>query len=726
MMYLLRDVSFHTTSGVERAKKAILYAEDDQIMIGSRIRSLGPVQGFSSGRNEGNFDFARYYKSQEIVFCQYADQLTVTREPVLSIREWLYRIRSRMRTGIEAAAGEEDAGILCAMLLGDRSLLSDDMRSLYQRNGISHIMAISGLHISIFGMTLFGLLKRRFGLRFFISPALSAAVVFLFVLMSGMSVSAMRAMIMFFFFLGAQVSGRFYDTLTAMLYSAVILLLLNPLAVMQAGFLLSYGAVFSIAILLPVIRDLCPVPDWIRSIPHGESFFQSAQLSLSVWLGLAPLSASMFYYISPYSVLLNLIVVPCATLLLADGLISGLLGIFQPALSRILILPDHFILKMFAMQMHGVERLPAHQLLTGHIRVWELAVYYGVLVSCCVLLQKKHNSLRKKYPPGKWLEKKRRALVKRYRYLYLLPVVLLVVILVNPMQKTFRVNFLDVGQGDGICIETGNGSTVMIDGGSTSEDQVGKYRIQPFLQYHKIRRVDYWIVTHTDEDHVSGLLELLESGYPVSNLVLSDVSVENELGEGVNLSSDVLRNDDLMEEASGEDEKISNQMMLRLIKAARQNHTAIQTVSEGAVIRDEEMQMTCLYPESKESIVDKNELSQVWLLEHDGWRFLFTGDLGEEGEMLLMERDQLEDIDVLKVGHHGSNYSSSEQFLEELCPEYAVISVGENNRYHHPGKDTLKRLNDTRARIETTMDDGQITFFEKDGEMFLKSFYDTM
>ena len=351
------------------------------------------------------------------------------------------------------------------------------------------------------------------------------------------------------------------------------------------------------------------------------------------------------------------------------------------------------------MQMHGVERLPAHQLLTGHIRIWELAVYYGVLVSCCVLLQKKHNSLRKKYPPGKWLEKKRRALVKRYRYLYLLPVVLLVVILVNPMQKTFRVNFLDVGQGDGICIETGDGSTVMIDGGSTSEDQVGKYRIQPFLQYHKIRRVDYWIVTHTDEDHVSGLLELLESGYPVSNLVLSEVSVENET----------------------EDE-----MMLRLRKAAKQNHTAIQTVSEGAVIRDEDIQMTCLYPESKENITDKNELSQVWLLEHDGWRFLFTGDLGEEGEELLLERDQLEDIDVLKVGHHGSNYSSSEKFLEELSPEYAVISVGENNRYHHPGKDALKRLNDTGARIETTMEDGQITFFEKDGEMFLKSFYDTM
>ena len=697
-MYLLRDVSYHTGSGVEHAKKAILYVEDDQIMIGSRIRSFGPVQGFSSGRNEGNFDFARYYKSQKILFSQYADQVAIIREPRFLLRECLYRIRSKIRKGIETAANKEDAGILCAMLLGDRSLLADDMRSLYQRNGVSHIMAISGLHISILGMTLFGLLKRRLGLRLFLSPAISGAVVFLFVLMSGMSVSAMRAMIMFFFYLGAQVSGRFYHTLTALIFSAIILLLINPLSVMQAGFLLSFGAVFSIGILLPVISNLFPVPEWIRRFPYGGSFFQSAQLSFSVWIGLTPLTASLFYYISPYSVLLNLIVVPCCSLLLADGLLGGVLGIFWPALSKVVVLPDHWILKLFSMQMHGIEKLPGHQLLTGHILVWSLVIYYAVLVSCCVILQRKHNRLLRRYPPGVWREQKRRALIKRQIHLYIIPLLALSWILINPMPKTFRVDFLDVGQGDGICISTKEGSTVMIDGGSTSEDQVGKYRILPFLQYHKIRQVDYWIVTHTDEDHVSGLIEVLEGGYPVSTLVLSEASMKNEFGP--------------------ED---SDEMAVRLQEAARQNHTEIQTVSQGAVIQAEELQMTCLYPESEERITDKNELSQVWLLEHDGWRFLFTGDLGEEGEQLLEERGLLRDVDVLKVGHHGSNYSSSEQFLEEISLEYAIISVGENS-YGHPGEDAMKRLGEADAQIEMTMYDGQISFYERDGEMYLKSY----
>lgn len=238
----------------------------------------------------------------------------------------------------------------------------------------------------------------------------------------------------------------------------------------------------------------------------------------------------------------------------------------------------------------------------------------------------------------------------------------------------------------------------MIDGGSTSEDQVGKYRILPFLQYHKIRQVDYWIVTHTDEDHVSGLIEVLEGGYPVSKLVLSEASMKNEFGP--------------------ED---SDEMAVRLQEAARQNHTEIQTVSQGAVIRAEELQMTCLYPESKEEITDKNELSQVWLLEHDGWRFLFTGDLGEEGEQLLEERGLLEDVDVLKVGHHGSNYSSSEQFLGEISPEYAIISVGENS-YGHPGKDAMERLGEAGVQIEMTMHNGQITFYERDGKMYWKPY----
>lgn len=697
-MYLLRDVSFHTTSGVERANKAILYAEDGQIEIGSRIRSFGPVQGFSSGRNEGNFDFALYYKSQKILFCQYADQVAVVEEPRFLLREWLYRIRSKMRLGLETAAGEADAGILCAMLLGDRSLLDDDMRTLYQRNGVSHIMAISGLHISILGMTLFGLLKRRLGMRFFISPALSGAAVFVFVLMSGMSVSAMRAMIMFFFYLGAQVSGRFYHTLTALVYSAIILLFINPLSVMQAGFLLSFGAVFSIGILLPVIRNLFPGPEWIRHIPRGESFFQSAQLSFSVWIGLSPLTASLFYYISPYSVFLNLIVVPCCSLLLADGLISSVFGILWPALSKIMVLPDHWILKLFSLQMHGIEKLPGHQFLTGHIPVWGLVIYYAVLVSCCVILQRKHDRLIKKYPSGVQREQKRRVLIKRHIHFYIIPVLVLSLILINPMPKTFRVDFLDVGQGDGICISTSDGSVVMIDGGSTSEDQVGKYRILPFLQYHKIRRVDYWIVTHTDTDHVSGLIEVLESGYPVSTLVLSEASVKHKL------------------EADAPDE-----MTVQLMEAARQNHTEIQTVSQGAVIRTDEMQMTCLYPESEEAITDKNELSQVWLLEHYDWRFLFTGDLGEAGEKLLLERGLLEDVDVLKVGHHGSNYSSTDAFLNRVKPEYAIISVGENN-YGHPGEKTLKRLAKTDVQIETTLNDGQISFCERSDEMYL-AFY---
>ncbi|MCD8156042.1 MAG: hypothetical protein LUD53_01040 [Clostridiales bacterium] len=159
-----------------------------------------------------------------------------------------------------------------------------------------------------------------------------------------------------------------------------------------------------------------------------------------------------------------------------------------------------------------------------------------------------------------------------------------------------------------------------------------------------------------------------------------------------------------------------------LTEAARENGTTVVYVEEGDALRLSGCEMTCLYPSVEDTSDDSNALSQVWLFEKEGMSVLFTGDIGEEQEQLLLERNLLTDIVVLKAAHHGSKYSSCAEFLEAASPEYAVISCGEGNSYGHPHQEALERLEMSGCEILQTQDSGQITFYEKGGAWKVRLF----
>lgn len=252
-----------------------------------------------------------------------------------------------------------------------------------------------------------------------------------------------------------------------------------------------------------------------------------------------------------------------------------------------------------------------------------------------------------------------------------------------PREKEFEITFLDVGQGDGIYISAGNGSTCFIDGGSSSVKEVGRYRILPFLKSKGIASIDYWFVTHADADHVSGLLEILESGYQIRNVVVSQACPKDE-------------NDIALQQA------VKNAGAKFLIMKA---HTKL-TLGD--------MSLTCLYP-SKQEFTDRNEASLVLLLEKDmdglkePFRAWFAGDISEQAEQFLLAEELVMDVDLFKVSHHGSKYSNSEAFLAALQPEIAVISCGERNLYGHPHPEVLERLQLVNAAIYNTAIHRQVT-----------------
>ncbi len=399
-------------------------------------------------------------------------------------------------------------------------------------------------------------------------------------------------------------------------------------------------------------------------------------------LFLLPLTAWTYFEVPIYAMFLNLLVIPLCSWLLGAGLLGGLTGLFWPLLSKWILVLCHLILVLYEKSIALVDCIPFSRVITGKPSAWIMLAYYATLVGACMVYLYMGNAVQS--------PKRVCMILRQYgrkrrehcfvRMIFVLPVIWLVCILFIHGKENCRVDFLDVAQGDGIYLTDGEGTHVMIDGGSSSESSVGEYRIEPFLKYHRVQIVDAWILTHSDSDHYSGLLELLEDGYPVEYLLLAKSLPRDETWK-------------------------------ELTEAAEDNGTEVVYVETGDGIRLSGCEMTCLYPSSEDTSDDTNALSQVWKFQCNGLSVLFTGDIGEEQEQLLVARGLLTDINVLKVAHHGSKYSSCEEFLKAVSPEYAVISSGEGNRYGHPHAETIERLELSGCEILQTQDSGQITFY---------------
>ena len=258
---------------------------------------------------------------------------------------------------------------------------------------------------------------------------------------------------------------------------------------------------------------------------------------------------------------------------------------------------------------------------------------------------------------------------------------------------------LDVGQGDGIYLRTAAGTTILIDGGSTSVTKVGTYRILPFLKTEGVGELDYVVVTHTDEDHISGIKELIEAagepgGLRIGTLLLSGRSLEEDKGQ-------------------------------RLVEKARENGIAVGRIERGAVLQDDSARLICLHPDAGTGYTDVNVASVVLALSYGDFSVLLTGDLEEAGEQEILEREQKnsekvwppDGFTILKAGHHGSKTSSSEAWLGKVKPRLTLISCGKDNSYGHPHKEALERLEAAGSTILQTTECGAI-IVESNGKNF--------
>jgi len=583
------------------------------------------------------------------------------------------------------------------MLLGEKGTLDEEIKGLYQRNGIAHILAISGLHISMIGMGLYQLLRKT-GLKIKLSAMLASVIIVLYGMMTGFAVSAIRAIAMFLLQMLAQILGRTYDRITALAVAAVLVLVEQPLYIYHSGFQFSFLCVLGISLILPVLGN----------VRKGKKLLEGIAMmavTLPVYLG-------VFYQIPVYSMFLNFIVLPMMSILMGAGIVMILAAFLWTPLAIPAAWLITGILMVYEKLALFTERLPYHYWTPGCPAKWQMAVYVAVLIVVAALGRTKRKAVlyQKDCIHKDCIH--RRGKCEKWISTYGIPVgicwgflLLGAVILIWRFRPELQVTFLDVGQGDCIFLQTEDGTSYLTDGGSSSVSKVGKYRMIPFLKYQGASQVKAVFVSHADSDHCNGIAELLEQaeleGIKVENLVLPDLADECH--------------------SEGYEE---------LLELAQQNGIAVQYLHEGQQFQDGELLFQCLHPLKGYRAEDLNETSMVLLVTYREFSMLLTGDVQGAGEEHLTQElkvwkepgvtDHAEtELTILKVAHHGSKNSTSEEFLEAANPKLAIISCGEGNRYGHPHEETLERLEKADIPWFCTKDYGAITV-TVDGESRLK------
>ncbi len=691
--------------------------EETNLPLGRTVALKGVFYPYSSATNPGEFDSAVYYRTLEVGGKLRKAEIIGCGQDSWPVRNGLYQIKCYLKDRLYRIFPEKEAAVMSALLLGDKKELDSDLKELYKRNGILHILSISSLHITIIGMSVYKLL-RKMGLPICLSAMGGSILLLLYGGMTGFGVSACRAIGMYLIRMLGEMVGRTYDMLTALGVMGAVMVVRNPYYLQNSGFLLSFSSVLGIGIVSPILGaslDNLRISDTLgkktcgfgealalKAMKLGKYLLQSAVASLSITLTTLPIQLWFYYEIPVYSVLLNLFVLP----LMKPMMITGLLSMLVPGLG-IVGAVDYFILKSYEFLCSCFDKLPFHTWNPGCPKIWQIVVYYLLLAG--VLIARSHGKRVSSEATDslgtaaahKGGRRESIGLAKLYGIAEVCALTAGILLFTLRPAPRNRVTFLDVGQGDCILVETASGENYLFDCGSSSRSNVGKYLLLPYLKYNGIHNIDAVFLSHPDADHINGAVELFEIGG------------DNNIAVGQLLLPAIRKED--RKEKLGELEEAARW-------ASQSAPLSIAYLKVGDSFCCDSASFTCLNPCEGLDPEDINACSLCFYVEFweetslsqrgASWTMLLTGDVQNQGENALQQELQLrdiKDITLLKAAHHGSKNSTPKELLDQLSPKLTVISSGRNNRYGHPHAELLERLEDSDTTILQTAWAGAIT-----------------
>ena len=668
-------------------------SELSSILYGREISCTGSFEAFDGELNPGQFDANAYYKNEGYTgILDAKDIRLVKEEESFSPDIYLHRLNLAISEKYKKILGEKNAGSLSAMVLGDKRGLDEEIKELYQENSISHLLSISGLHISLLGGAVF-LFLRRLKISFRFPLIASSIILIIYGAFTGFSVSTSRAIVMMSVLFISFVIGKSYDLPSGLALAALVLIVINHRVIYQSGFLLSFFAVIGIFYIMPELLYIFKV-----DIYHKKGIIKGLHLllasiisSISILLATLPIVLNNFYEVSLTGILLNIIVIPLMSLVVITGLLGGFVALVSETMGSFLLGITHYILNLYTLFCRLGDRLTFLRLIIGKPDKWQIVLYYLILVIVFyfLALKRRENKLRSlKNNLSEGYNTSKRIVVTG-----LMTFTSFLIIAYKP--REFSINMLDIGQGDCFVVNDGNNDIYISDCGSTTVQNVGKTRLLPFLKSKGWGKVDTIFISHMDKDHVNGVNDLLKCAeITIGRIIIS---------------------------ASYKSDKLNCAELEELKELAKMRDIKLFYMKKGDEIVGKDISFRCIYPTGEEDIKDQNEASIVMRMDYKGLSMLFTGDIAGSTEEKIIDSSgkDILDCDILKVCHHGSKNSSTDDFLKKVSPKLYLISCGLMNRYGHPHRDALSRMTGEGGRILRTDHMGGTQIKLADGKLII-------
>lgn len=662
-------------TGKYKGKKfylSVKKSEDKKMKYGDLIEVDGKYIIPNKSRNYKGFDYREYLKTKKIygTIKNSNKSVKVIKENDINI---ILIISNRIRNYIidtsEKILPEKTSNVLVGILIGDKSGISEDIIENFKISNLSHMLSVSGAHTSyiILGIT-YILSKSKISKKWMYIVTILSLILFMFI--TNFTVSVTRACFMAIFVLGANLFYRKPDFWTSISISLLVILIINPFSINEIGLQLSYLGTIGIVLFNKNSQNV------LNKIKMNNRISKILSVTLSAQIAIMPLMAYRFNTISLTFFIPNILASPFLGINIILGFITIFVSLISFNLTKVISILLNLSLEGLIFISGATAKLPLSSILIKTPYLFSIILFYcfAIILNYIYYICNLKDNLR-------LFQKHIISKINKKNIKVFLSSIIILIVLFNSFSyfysfipKNLKIYFIDVGQGDSCLIITPKNKRILIDGGEGNSDVLLSYLLD-----RQIKTIDYILISHFDSDHCNGLIDIIQK-LNVKNILISKQAYFCD-----------------------EYKNIANIINSKRIK--------VIFVKQGDKLNvDSNTKLDILYPPEELEYDDLNNNSIVAKLTYNKFSILFTGDIEKSEKNLLdMYKNKELESNIIKISHHGSKTSSSEEFIKEVNPKIALIGVGMNNKFGHPNKEVIERLENINCKIYRTDEMGEIT-----------------